>query len=296
MSTINTDLLDPKIDFVFKRVFAKAPDLLCDLINAVRSDYPSLTEIEVLNPSIEPEELAGKHIVLDILAQDIEGQRYNIEMQVRKHTAWPSRSAYYLARMLTDQLSSGEDYRLLKPAIGIHLLDFSLFDQVEHQDQAVWCFEMRDRHKPYVLLGAELQLNLIELPKADRLGLAKDELAAWITFFEHWCEDVVMANVAYQPVQDALEKVKELSADKEARRLAFVRERALHDEITELNAAKEEGREEGKAEQLLLQLEFKFRPLPDWVKPKLDGASEVLLSQWSLNVLMADTLGQVFEV
>jgi len=44
---------------------------------------------------------------------------------------------------------------------------------------------MRDRLKPQVMLGQELQLNLIELPKADRLGLAKQKLAAWITFFEY---------------------------------------------------------------------------------------------------------------
>ena len=84
--------------------------------------------------------------------------------------------------------------------------------------------------------------------------------------------------------------------------MAFVRERALHDEITELNAAKEEGwaegheegREEGKAEgkseQLLLLLELKFKTLPAWVKPKLDDASEEQLTQWSMKLFLADTL------
>jgi hypothetical protein len=33
-------LLDPKNDFVFKRLFADAPDLLAALINAVRSSDP----------------------------------------------------------------------------------------------------------------------------------------------------------------------------------------------------------------------------------------------------------------
>ncbi len=299
MNTINMDLLDPKNDFVFKKIFSKAPELLCDLINAVRIDHPIITEIEVLNPTIEPQELTGKHIVLDILAQDIDGKRYNVEMQVRKYNAWSSRSAYYLARMLTEQLASGEDYRQLQPVIGIHLLDFSLFDQQEHVDQAVWCFEMRDRLKPSVLLGQELQLNLIELPKADRLGLARDKLAAWITFFEHWCEEVTMANIAYQPVQEALNKVKDLSADSETRRLAFVRERALHDEVSQINAATEEGiekgRTEGKAEQLLLLLSLKFDQLPDWVQSRLNSASEDQLTQWTKNFVKADTLEKVFE-
>ncbi len=103
-----------------------------------------------------------------------------------------------------------------------------------------------------------------------------------------------MANMADQPVQNTLEKEKELSVDKKARRMAFVLERALRDEMTELNAAKEEGKREGKAEQLLLLLELKFKALPDWVTPKLDEASEEQLTQWSMSFVMADTLEQVF--
>jgi predicted transposase/invertase (TIGR01784 family) len=104
-------LLDPKNDFVFKRLFADAPELLAALINAVRSTEPPVEVVEVLNPRIEPEELTGKFIVLDVLAQDAQGRRYNIEMQVRRYSAWSARSAYYLARTLTQQLNGGDDYR-----------------------------------------------------------------------------------------------------------------------------------------------------------------------------------------
>jgi hypothetical protein len=42
--------------------------------------------------------------------------------------------------------------------------------------------------------------------------------------------------------------LRELSADEETRRLAFVRERALHDEVSFLNEAKREGRKEAREE------------------------------------------------
>jgi predicted transposase/invertase (TIGR01784 family) len=132
--------------------------------------------------------------------------------------------------------------------IGIHLLDFQLFEAADQQAQAVWCFELRDRQQPHVILGNERQLNLIELPKADRLGLAQPDLAAWVAFFEHWQEEHTMAAIAYPPVQQALKRIKDLSADAETRRLAFVRERALHDEVTELRAQREQGKLEGKME------------------------------------------------
>jgi predicted transposase/invertase (TIGR01784 family) len=143
-------LLDPKNDFVFKRLFADAPDLLAALINAVRSSDPPVQVVEVLNPQIDPEEFLGKYIVLDILAEDERGRRYNIEMQVRRERAWSERSMYYLARTFVQPLRAGGEYETLKSAIGIHLLDFELFPD---PTQAHWCFEMRDRHQPSVTLG-----------------------------------------------------------------------------------------------------------------------------------------------
>jgi len=47
-------LLDPKNDFVFKRIFTEHPDALVDLINDLRPDLPAITEVEILNPTITP--------------------------------------------------------------------------------------------------------------------------------------------------------------------------------------------------------------------------------------------------
>ncbi|BAU56982.1 hypothetical protein HH1059_03030 [Halorhodospira halochloris] len=54
-----------------------------------------------------------------------------------------------------------------------------------------------------------------------------------------------MAKIAHEPVKRAMSRIRELSADEEARRLAFVRERALRDEVSQLNEARQEGRQEG---------------------------------------------------
>jgi len=288
-------LLDPKNDFVFKRLFVEAPLLLAALINAVRSTEPSVEVIEILNPRIEPEELAGKFIVLDVLAQDAEGRRYNIEMQVRRYGASSARSAYYLARTLTQQLNGGDDYQSLKSAIGIHLLDFELFTAPEHQQQAVWCFELRDREQPALKLGDELQFNLIELPKADRLGAGNPALAAWIAFLEHWHEEHTMAQIDYPPVQQALENIKALSADEETRRLAFVRERALRDERSEIRAAVERGNVDGKAELLERQLTKRFGTLDETYRARLYTATREQLECWAERILDAETLDAVFS-
>lgn len=239
-------LLSPTNDYVFKRVFAEAPELLGALINDLRPDLPNITSVEILNPNIEPSELTGKYIILDVLARDAQGHCYNVEVQVRRYGAWHKRGLFYLARTLGGQLGSGEDYGELRASVGLHLLDFDLFTATEaERQQALWRFEMRDETQPQVSLGNILQMNLVELNKADRLGLSPGPLRAWITFFKHWQEDLTMAAITHEPVQQAMHRIRQLSADEEARRLAFVRERALHDEVSFLNEAKREGLEQG---------------------------------------------------
>ena len=243
------ELLDPTNDYVFKRLFAQAPDLLVSLINDLRPDLPDIASLDILNPNIEPSELTGKYIVLDVLARDADGHCYNIEVQVRRYGAWHKRGLFYLARTLGTQLNSGEDYQELRASVGLHLLDFDLFTETKaEQAQAVWRFEMRDKNQPNITLGNILQMNLIELNKADRLGLPEGPLRAWITFFKHWQEELTMANVEHKPVKQAMNRIRELSADEEARRLAFVRERALRDEVSLLNEAESRGRQEGRQE------------------------------------------------
>jgi len=241
------DLLDPTNDYVFKRLFAAAPELLVALINDLRPDLPDISSVEVLNPVIESSELSGKYIILDVLARDAEGHCYNVEVQVRRYGAWHKRGLFYLARTLGGQLSAGEDYQELRASVGLHLLDFDLFTATElERRQPVWRFEMRDEHQPNVTLGNILQMTLIELNKADRLQLPRGPLRDWITFFKHWQEELTMATIAHEPVKQAMNRIRALSADEEARRLAFVRERALRDEVSLLNEAKREGREEGR--------------------------------------------------
>ena len=57
-----------------------------------------------------------------------------------------------------------------------------------------------------------------------------------------------MSQLTDEPVRAAFDKLKHLSADTEARRIAFVRERALRDELTLLKEARAKGRAEGHTE------------------------------------------------
>ena len=288
-------LLDPKNDYVFKRLFAGDPELTVALINDIRPDLPQVASVEIVNPTIDPTELNGKGIVLDVRARCVDGHQYNIEMQVQRQLEWGARSLFYLARLLSQQLNAGEEYQTVASAIGIHLLDFDLFTDNEAQrSQALWRFEMRDSKQPDVVLGSELQLNLIELKKADHLGQLPTRTGDWVRFFEHWHEDTIMADITHEPVKKAMGSIRQLSADEEAQRLAFVRERGLRDWNSSIRAAREEGLEQGERRVLQRQLTRRFGALPLWVIEKLEAASAKQLDMWTDEILVAKTLDDLF--
>ena len=57
-----------------------------------------------------------------------------------------------------------------------------------------------------------------------------------------------MSQLTYPPVQQAPGMLKGLSVDDETQRKAFVRERALRDEVSQLASARMEGKQEGLQE------------------------------------------------
>jgi predicted transposase/invertase (TIGR01784 family) len=244
---MTTTLLDPTNDYVFKRLFARNPDLVVALINDIRPDLPPIVSVDILNPDISPDAFGGKRIVLDVLARDEKGHGYNVEIQVHRYEAWLYRGLFYLARTLSEQLVSGEDYRQLRASVGVHLLDFDLFMATEAQrQQALWRFEMRDEAQPHVTLGPVFQMNVMELGKADRLGQCEGALQNWLVFFKHWKEKQAMDTITHAPVLRAIEELKTLSRDKTDKYHALAREKAIRDEISLYNQAIREGLEKGE--------------------------------------------------
>lgn len=226
-------------DVVFKTLFCRYPHLLSDLINAVRDPAPPVQVEKILNPHILAQDLAGKHIVLDILAEDDTGQRLGIEMQLQPFRHWSQRNIYGVARSLAAQLQAGQDYRNLKPAIGISLLAHDLFTELPAK--AAWHFTLRDAQHPQIQLGKALQVHIIELHKAHGLRTLPAPLHAWVTCLLHNLDEATMTEITHPPVQEALQHLDTLYSDEELRIAAERREQALVDAEDMLDYARHEG-------------------------------------------------------
>jgi len=136
------------------------------------------------------------------------------------------------------------------------------------------------------------------MKKADRLGLSDSNLRDWITLFEHWQEDARMATIHQDAVKEVCGYIRQLSADEEARRLAFVRERAQRDEATLLKEAEARGEARGqvKGEAKLLKrlISKRFNEFPDWVQEKLNAADSQQLETWADQIFTSPSLADLF--
>ena len=239
-------LLTPKLDLVFKLLLTGDPAILLDLVNTVLAspEHLHIQAVEVKNPTILPEELDKKFIILDILAVDDRCRQYDIEMQVQSYSHYPERTLYYLSKLYAGQLDSGEEYARLHPVIGIHFLGYEQFPE---QAAWQWSFELRDRCDPAVRLTDHVLLHFVELPKFERFSHRQDwgqALFEWLHFLNHAHEEgekTMQIQYQHPVIQQAFQRLAQLSADEEIRRRAEIREKALKNEASMLAEARDDG-------------------------------------------------------
>jgi len=105
----------------------------------------------------------------------------------------------------------------------------------------------------------------------------------------------------------AMGSIRQLSADEEAQRLAEAREWARINWNLSIGAARREGLKEGREQGLeqgrehdercvlQRQLTRRFGELPGWAAERLETASAEQLEAWADEILVAGSLGEVFE-
>ena len=109
------------------------------IIERVTGIHPK--ESTVLNPNLDPAILKKKKMVLDIRVKDSEGREYGIEMQTTySKQSELKRFELYGARMLSNQLDSGERYYDLLPVYQIIFLD----SYAEHTKKLIDAYQMRN--------------------------------------------------------------------------------------------------------------------------------------------------------
>ena len=243
-----SELLSPKVDFVFKRVFGSEEnkDVLVAFLNAVLKPAPGkeITQIEIVSPYTDKEAPSDRLSVLDIRARTAGGTLINIEIQLISRFDMEKRTLYCWSKQYSGQLAEGQGCRQLKKTVAINITDFACLPGERYH----YIFHLREDREPDLILSDDLEIHFLELPKLEMGAYSlEDRLAKWLLFIrgvgkERW-EELASGEPALRKAMTTLEF---LSEDREARMLYEMRQKALRDQISMVEGAREQGEELGK--------------------------------------------------
>ncbi|MGG1616381.1 Rpn family recombination-promoting nuclease/putative transposase [Paenibacillus sp. NRS-1782] len=120
-----SELLDPRNDFVFKRIFGSEDnkDVLLAFLNHTfaESGESPLTEIILLNPYTDKDAPLDKQSIFDIWAKTATGKHINVEMQLFNKYDIEKRTLFYWSKRYSGQLQERQTYKELKKCVTINI-------------------------------------------------------------------------------------------------------------------------------------------------------------------------------
>lgn len=261
-------------DYIFKKIFAKKGNesILKDFLIAVL-EIP-IEKIEILKDThLERTIKENKLGILDIKATLNSNIIVNIEMQIRNQYNIKERSLYYWSNLYSNNLYKNQDYIENNRTITINILDFNIFEEGPYHEK---CMITREYNGE--ILTEDLEIHFIQIPKCSKKEV-KTKLDQWMQFIGNISkEGVKKAMEENKEIKKAQEELEYLTGDEEERRLAFLREKAIRDEISNINGARKEGIKKGieqgeKRKQLEIAKNMKEEKIPIEQIEKITGLS-----------------------
>jgi predicted transposase/invertase (TIGR01784 family) len=215
------ELLDPRNDFLFKRIFGSEEnkDVLLAFLNRTFADAgkPPLTEIILLNPYTDKDSPKDKQSILDIKGKTSSGEFINVEMQLFNRYDTEKRTLFYWSKQYSGQLQEGQAYSSLKKCVTINILNYSLLPNEQYHN----VFHLKEDRTDIALIE-DIEVHFLELPKLTNHTIPDEHggLVNWLLFLQsvdksNW--EVLAMN---EPeLKKAMTTLEYLSQDDEARRL-----------------------------------------------------------------------------
>ena len=173
--------INPLIDYAFKLLFGseKQKSLTIGFINAVLGAQIPVTDVTFPNTVHSKLSEDGKFFILDVLAEDALGRKFNIEVQIALPAGMAERMVFYTAETYVRRLQQGQNYTDLRPSISICVLSGALIRQPAklHLD-----FRLREETLPITLTN-DLQIHFLQL---NHLQVTAETLYT-ATPIERWC-------------------------------------------------------------------------------------------------------------
>ena len=123
---INDDfIMSPKVDFAFKEIMFNDKVRKGFLSAVLEIPVSEIKETVMKNTNLQKVHDDEKQAILDVRLVMNNNTEIDIEIQLAYMAAWADRSAFYVSKMLGEQIGINKKYSNFKKCIGINLLDFN---------------------------------------------------------------------------------------------------------------------------------------------------------------------------
>jgi len=163
------------MDVVFKLLMGteNSKEILTDFLSAVLDLSPDeYDEITIANPFLLQEYKGDKLGILDVKLKLKSGKILNIEMQVDPMPLMETRILFYVSKLITEQISEGEQYEKIKRVISIIIAGHPMIKQSKKYHHHFGLYDIESG----VLLTDSLEIHILEVPKARMLDESTDKI------------------------------------------------------------------------------------------------------------------------
>jgi PD-(D/E)XK nuclease family transposase len=246
---------DLKNDFVFRRIFATHPDLLCTLLNDLleRTGDRTIEAIEYLPSEQLPLVTGAKLSILDVRCRDRAGTTFVVEMQLIHLPGFINRVVYNACKAYVGQLEERDKYTKLADVVAISICNFELWPDAQQEAEGLPLVPMLSRWNMTERASGnhgllQVQYVFLELPKlpSPRPDAPGADLWAWL--FVHAPELTEVPAYLSRPYRAALELANKATFTQ----LELDAYRKVIDEIQQAEELAEVKEAKGKAEGLAL--------------------------------------------
>ncbi len=240
-------IVSAKIDVVFKELFIRERSLLKYFISDVLDiPFENILDITLTNPEMPSDYSDGKLVRLDLSVRlrkyDNTETLINVELQVNSQSYLKKRTLFYWSKLYTSELQSGESYSNLKRTICVNILDFNITKKQNYHTEIITTD--KETGEQFTDL---MSIHFFELRKVTNSLDVNDRKAMWMQLIRADTEEELnmIKDTNIPAMKQAVQVIFDMSDDTALRERARLREKALHDEASALQGAKEEGLKEG---------------------------------------------------
>lgn len=232
-------IISLKYDYAFKELFRNEEvrrHFLSDVLGIPLEDIRS---VRLANTFLWKQYQKQKQGILDVVLELNDDSKIDIELQIRVLDFWDRRSLFYLSKLFTDGLRSGQHYEKLKRCISISVLGFDLDKRPEYHK----VYRLRDEtgHE----FSDMLEIHVIELNKPLK---GTEKVDDWIRLFNAETKeelDMLEVRTKNKGILEAIKEVRVMSFGKTLRMMHEARQKEIRDRYARDSYVRKEGIAQG---------------------------------------------------